>query len=264
MSKVEQYRDQFYNQGYLVIPSVLSLTECEELKEDLKQVAQKQGESKSLGIYKRMFEHSDNNLLLFMKEPIVSIAEAIIRDKHIVDQGCSENSVALQTHVIHNNGIIVPPGSAGISAWHQDDPPHFILKDDASANVHLPVLAFTANYYLSDVLRKENGPTVVIPGSHLYGKHCPSDLDESKYNVVHCTGPAGSVVLFNCQVWHRGSSNTSKQSRYVAQVTYGRRLVGHKYHPFMNYQLPERITNFVSDEPRLKRLVGFLNNGPYG
>jgi ectoine hydroxylase-related dioxygenase (phytanoyl-CoA dioxygenase family) len=72
----------------------------------------------------------------------------------------------------------------------------------------------------------------------------------------------GSVVLFNNQVWHRGGPNTSDVTRYITQVSYARRLVGHKYFPFMNYQMPEHV--FANANPRLKRLLGFLPTGAYG
>jgi len=45
-------------------------------------------------------------------------------------------------------------------------------------------------------------------------------------------------------------------------VTYGRRIIGHKYYPFMNYQMPEKV--FVNADDRLKRLLGFLDHGAYG
>jgi ectoine hydroxylase-related dioxygenase (phytanoyl-CoA dioxygenase family) len=75
-------------------------------------------------------------------------------------------------------------------------------------------------------------------------------------------GKAGSVTMFNCQVWHRGAPNQSERTRYITQVSYARRLVGHKYFPFMNYQMPEHVYQDAS--PRLKRLLGFLPRGAYG
>jgi ectoine hydroxylase-related dioxygenase (phytanoyl-CoA dioxygenase family) len=72
----------------------------------------------------------------------------------------------------------------------------------------------------------------------------------------------GSVVLFNNQVWHRGAPNTSSRTRVMTQITYARRFVGHKYFPFMNYQMPEHV--YEGANPRLKRLLGFLPSGNYG
>jgi ectoine hydroxylase-related dioxygenase (phytanoyl-CoA dioxygenase family) len=45
-------------------------------------------------------------------------------------------------------------------------------------------------------------------------------------------------------------------------VTFAKRLVGHKYYPFINYQMPEHC--YQNANPRLKRLLGFLSHGAYG
>jgi hypothetical protein len=45
-------------------------------------------------------------------------------------------------------------------------------------------------------------------------------------------------------------------------VSYGRKLIGHKYAPFMNYQMPEHV--YRDAGPRRKRLLGFLPSGAYG
>ena len=51
-------------------------------------------------------------------------------------------------------------------------------------------------------------------------------------------------------------------TRYITQVTYGRRMINSMYYPFMNYEMPEHV--YKDANPRLKRLLGFLNHGPYG
>ncbi|MDP6037966.1 MAG: phytanoyl-CoA dioxygenase family protein, partial [Candidatus Latescibacteria bacterium] len=149
-----------------------------------------------------------------------------------------------------------------------DDPPHYIVTDGKPPqNVHLPVLAFTCNYYLTDVTKIEHGGTEVIPGSHLIGQDArqvaksdewPKWEEKIRYNL----GKAGSVIMFNNQVWHRGGPNQSDRERYITQITYGRRFIGHKYYPFVNYTMPEHV--YRDADPRLKRLVGFLNHGAYG
>jgi ectoine hydroxylase-related dioxygenase (phytanoyl-CoA dioxygenase family) len=264
---IEELRDQFYAEGYVVIPSVLSSEECSELREDLKRIVVEEGARRHVGIYKRLFEKSNANLRLFMKEPVVSLAEAIIMDDYIcrTEGSFPNNDKTLQCHVIHNNGLVVSPNQEGINTWHQDDPPHFIVKHAMPpCNIHLPVLVLTANYYLNDVTTVDHGPTMVIPKSHLFGRRCPKDLNEKEHEVVHCTAPEGSVVMFNCQLWHRGSKNRSDVTRYVSQVTYARRIIGHKYQPFMNYQMPQHVVDQISTDPRWKRLAGFIDSGPYG
>ena len=68
--------------------------------------------------------------------------------------------------------------------------------------------------------------------------------------------------MFNNQVWHRGAPNASDRTRYITQISYARRLVGHKYYPFMNYQMPEHV--YEGADERRRRLLGFLPRGAYG
>ncbi|MEE2657634.1 MAG: phytanoyl-CoA dioxygenase family protein [Candidatus Latescibacterota bacterium] len=250
-SHIQDWVERFHRDGYLFIENVLPLDIVEILRHDL-DVALDDSPPNPKGViqlHPRMFERSTANLALFAMEPIVSFAEALI------DPTC---------HVIHNNSFRTPPGG-GITTWHQDDPAHYIVSHgEPPTNVHLPVLLFTANYYLTDVDTVEHGPTQVVPGSHLFGASPPTDLAGSAYeSKVHsCLGPVGSVVMFNNQVWHRGGPNASDQVRYMAQVSYARRLVGHKYYPFMNYAMPDRV--YRDADERLRRLLGFLPHGAFG
>jgi ectoine hydroxylase-related dioxygenase (phytanoyl-CoA dioxygenase family) len=248
--QIRAWVQQFHRDGYLLIQNVLPPDWCSELRGDLDRLL---GEHKKISkhceLRMRMFETSAANLRLFDLEPIVTFAEQL---------------VAPDCHVIHNNSFITLPGQ-GISEWHQDDAPHYLVTEgDAPMNVHLPVLLSTANYYLTDVSEPANGGTECIPRSHLFGKACPPDLKGTSYEALvdYNCAPAGSVVLFNNQCWHRGGPNTSQRTRYITQVSYARRLIGHKYFPFMNYQMPEHV--YKNADARLRRLLGFLPSGAYG
>jgi ectoine hydroxylase-related dioxygenase (phytanoyl-CoA dioxygenase family) len=253
-AQIQEWVEQFHREGYLVLHDVLPPDWCAEMCDDLDRVLDTEGnESRggSIELHHRMFEVSPRNLSLFDMEPIVTFAETLISD-------C--------THVIHNNSFRVRPGrEKGITRWHQDDAPHFLVTEgEAPTNVRLPVLLFTANYYLTDVETPDHGPTEVLPGSHLLGKRCPPTLEGTEWEskTVPCCGNRGTVVMFNNQVWHRGRHNLSDRVRYITQVSYARRLIGHKYYPFINYQMPEHV--YADANPRLKRLLGFLPHGAYG
>ena len=101
-------------------------------------------------------------------------------------------------------------------------------------------------------------------GTHLLGAPPPPSLEGTEWEdqIHYNLGEAGSVVMFNNQVWHRGGPNRSNRTRYVTQITYARRIVGHKYYPFMNYVMPEHV--YQNANPRLQRLLGFLDHGAYG
>ena len=251
--QIQSWVEQFHRDGYLFLPGVLTENTTTTLRADLDEALENRAPGSSgsrIELHPRMFETSPTNLSLFDMEPIVSFAEALI------DPTC---------HVIHNNSFRTPTGGAGLSAWHQDDPPHYIVTHgEPPTNVRLPVLLFTANYYLTNVDTVAHGPTQVIPGSHLFGATAQNPVEGTEYEqlVSSCLGPSGSVVMFNNQVWHRGAPNTSDRVRYMAQVSYARRLVGHKYAPFMNYLMPEHV--FAGADERRRRLLGFLPSGAYG
>lgn len=261
--------DFFHTHGFLVIPNVLNPEQCEVLKTDLDLGLKKtEGEKyrSSKKIVKRMFEQSQSNLALFALEPIVTFAEQLIGGAngtgYSMNDGIPNANVI---HVIHNNSFKLPPETDGLAknAWHQDDTPHVLSLDgNPLTNIRLNVLAFTVNYYLTDVLSPENGPTQVIPGSHLFGKLCYGDISGYEDKIHSCLGASGTAVCFNNQVWHRGSRNSSSVTRYITQITYAKRLIGHKYAPFMNYQMPSHC--YETADERLKQLLGFLPSGAYG
>ncbi|MFN6471929.1 MAG: phytanoyl-CoA dioxygenase family protein [Nostoc sp. SerVER01] len=267
--QLNKWIEYFHTNGFLVIPNVLTPEQCELLRNDLDETLKKtegKNSQKSKKIMKRMFEHSQQNLNLFALEPMVTFAEDLIGGAngtgYSIDDGIPNANII---HVIHNNSFKIPPETDGLAknAWHQDDTPHVISLDGKPlTNIRLNVLAFTVNYYLTDVLCEENGPTQVIPGSHLFGKLCDGDISGYEDRIYSCLGAMGSAVCFNNQVWHRGSRNSSSITRYITQITYAKRLVGHKYAPFMNYQMPSHC--YEQADPRLKQLLGFLPNGAYG
>jgi ectoine hydroxylase-related dioxygenase (phytanoyl-CoA dioxygenase family) len=238
--QIQEWVETFHQQGFLFLQNVLPSEWCAELRTDLDWA----------------LEHNPNGLnahnpklILAHMEPIVSLAEALI---------------APNCHVIHNNSFKTPH-SAGIDSWHQDDAAHYLVTHgDPPTNVRLPVLFFTANYYLTDVTEIEHGGTEVIPGSHLFGAAPPKVMEGTLWEkqIRYNLGNKGSVVIFNNQVWHRGGKNLSDRTRYITQVTYARRIIGHKYYPFMNYQMPEHV--YKDANPRLRRLLGFLDHGAYG
>ena len=173
------------------------------------------------------------------------------------------NSNSLTAHLIHNNAFIVPPGGRGQApSFHIDDPLHNIIIEGDEylpPNIRLPVLVCTYMIWLTDCETESNGPTYIVPGSHRFGKMVDPNLAESL--AIPAIGKAGTAVLINSQVWHRGCANTSDQPRETLQLTFGRRLIGHKFKTTMNYQMPSHV---LHNKPKhvLERF-GFLEGGAY-
>ncbi len=162
--QIGEWVEAFHRDGFLFIENILPLEMVATLKSDLENALEEHQDNGGgvIDLRCRMFEFSPANLALFDMEPIVSFAEALI------DDSC---------HVVHNNSFRTPVGK-GITTWHQDDPPHYLVTEgEPPTNVRLPVLLFTANYYLTDVPTVEHGPTQAIPGSQLFGAVSPPVME---------------------------------------------------------------------------------------
>ena len=61
-----------------------------------------------------------------------------------------------------------------------------------------------------------NGATVVIPRSHLWGGERLPERSEAEPVIM----PAGSVVYFLGTLWHGGGKNTSENTRLAMTVQY--------------------------------------------
>jgi ectoine hydroxylase-related dioxygenase (phytanoyl-CoA dioxygenase family) len=253
-TQIREWVSTFHRDGFVFIPDVLPPDTVRALREDLDRILPARGERMEHAT--RLFERSAANLALFDLDPVVSLAEAII--------GEDESHGAESCHVVMNNSFRVRDGG-GISGWHQDDSSHYkVTHGEPPTNVHLPCLMLTANYYLTDVPTLENGPGQAVPGSHLFGRKPPADLAGTPWEqrVHSCLGRAGGVMVFNNQLWHRGAPCTAKEPRVITQVGYGRRFIGHLYHPFMNYQMPEHC--YAGADARKRRLLGFKPHGAGG
>ena len=253
--KLEAWVETFHREGYLFLENVLPPDWCAELRDDLERALRDNPNglnsvSDRIRLSHRLFESSPANLRLFDLEPIVSLAEALI---------------APTCHVIHNNSFQSPPGG-GITSWHQDDPAHYLVTHgEPPTNVRLPVLFFSANYYLTDVTGVEHGGTEVIPGSHLFGATPPTELEGTPVGTPDPVQPRQGRAAWCCSTTRCGTGvdpTAATRTRYITQVTYARRIIGHKYYPFMNYTMPEHV--YADADPRLRRLLGFLPHGAYG
>ncbi|MCC5881579.1 MAG: phytanoyl-CoA dioxygenase family protein [Halomonas sp.] len=102
---------------------------------------------------------------------------------------------------------------------------HRIHRDVGS---FIPGYALRSNMLVMlDDFTEDNGATWVLPGSH----HYPDKPDEEVFNRYshQLLGKAGTVVLFNSYVWHRGGLNKTGENRTALTLSFGR--------PFLKPQL---------------------------
>lgn len=100
----------------------------------------------------------------------------------------------------------------------------------------------------------ENGATRVLPGAHRIPERPPEDYLLA--NAVHVTGTAGTVLLFDSNLWHAASPNRNGEPRRALTLTFTR--------PFMKPQIdfPALVGEGFSDDPRVRDVLGFRSRVP--
>ena len=170
-------------------------------------------------------------------------------------------------HVIANTAWRNPaghPGSHGGQHWHIDAGPHIPLPAGVRwpADIPHPVFAIGVHLYLIDC-QIEDGPTGVIPGSHVSGAHPPSaramddGLEHEGQGVVPLLVKAGDAGLFVSDIWHRRMpTREGDHGRFFLQAHYGRRDIAQRLLTTAqsNQLSPEAIARATTDRER--RVIG--------
>jgi hypothetical protein len=170
-------------------------------------------------------------------------------------------------HVIANTAWRNPagqPGSHGGQNWHIDAGPHVPLPEGVRwpADIPHPVFALGVHIYLQDCVI-EDGPTGVLPGSHLsgrpppLGRHLDDDLDFEGQRVTPFIVRAGDAGLFVSDIWHRRMpTRDGDHGRFFLQVHYGRRDIAQRLLTTAqsNQLSPEAIARAGTERER--RVIG--------
>ena len=219
----------FVDDGFLVMPNLVSPRQVEQLKTEATEIAC--GKYPCEGLQSLPLNTNPTDVLhrvLCIHQPhfISPVIEAHVRDAQI----CGVLSQITAAHLAHWDGsvkcmqsmlFVKPPGFQG-QAWHQDE--IYIPTRDRSL-----IGAWTA----IDDATVANGCLWVLPGSHRSGMLYPQrphgkpeEFDNSPESYgfddageVPVEVKAGSVVFFNGYLLHRSKKNRS--------TIYRRALVNH-------------------------------------
>lgn len=88
-----------------------------------------------------------------------------------------------------------------------------------------PFVAVTVLLYLDEV-RADNGPTRLVPGTHLHVHELPRSLRQvgaSHPEELRIEAPAGSCLVFNAHLLHGGTRNEGGGRRRALQGTFAAR-----------------------------------------
>jgi ectoine hydroxylase-related dioxygenase (phytanoyl-CoA dioxygenase family) len=144
--------------------------------------------------------------------------------------------------------IRLHPGEAA-QAWHTDDP--FYL----TPRPHPRTLGVTVIWAIED-FTADNGATEIIPGSQRWGDELP---DARGATGVAAVMPAGSALVFDAALWHRGGANRSRGTRLAISPQYCQ--------PYLRPQesqlliVPPDAARACS--PRMRAMLGYSIHPPF-
>ena len=244
----------FAREGYVALGNLLTPGEVRGLRERIDAIFD-DPESEKSGYHQgytllRMFERDNMFRDMMVREPIISLMEALLGpDCHLINDGVVRNE----------------PGQA-LAHWHVDDGLYFPVAEGMArhdARLTMPILGINVQILLSDVPSDEYGPTQVVPASHYAGRMPTQDNPSFEgRGPLSIYGKAGDVYLQNAQTWHRGATNTSNRRRYLYQIAYGPRRQSQRLYPYLNYKTPDHVLAGASE--RLLRVLGKHEMGAWG
>jgi ectoine hydroxylase-related dioxygenase (phytanoyl-CoA dioxygenase family) len=198
---VEEHRQRLARDGYTILERAIDDAARQRLIDALLRLEEEQG----FGFAKTSFEglrtvriynllaHGDAFWQVPLNERVLAVAEAAL-DAELLLSSLSS--------------ITLAPGQEG-------QPVHEDTQQIPLPRPHVPI-GINALWALTD-FTEANGATRVIPGSHLepeppvYGKD---------YDTIPAEMPAGSVMIFDSQLWHAGGANQTDQRRFALSCYY--------------------------------------------
>jgi ectoine hydroxylase-related dioxygenase (phytanoyl-CoA dioxygenase family) len=209
------YKNLLDTSGFVVIPNLISASECDLYKVLLEadyenyaklyqgaasvplgDLANKSGEKVVFNLHNKhlswfkLFQHPQILLLL----------------DHLLKAGSYNN---VEPYYLNNISARCP------------------LKDHPGQQLHLDSNLPGINYcivvnvlWMLDDFTNENGATRVVPGSHKWKEFaCDGLVHEDEIRI---TGSRGSALIFNANLWHGGTMNSTEQSRWAVALGYAR------------------------------------------
>lgn len=108
-----------------------------------------------------------------------------------------------------------------------------------------------------DDFTTDNGATVVIPKSHLWGDRAPTEVEASA--AIPAVMPAGSMLFFLGTTWHGGGANRTSASRMCVTAQYCAPWCRQQE----NFSLSVSRERVARSSEHMQRLLGYSIHPPF-
>ena len=236
--ETEEALERIDRDGYAILEGVLARDEIDALRASIEalEVGRPGGRNNFEG------EKTQRVYSLAGKgEPFLKLAEhprvVALLDRVLLPNWLLSNLQSIRIH----------PGETP-QPWHNDDGFYPIPRPR-------PTLALSAIWAIED-FTADNGATEVVPGSHRWRDERPDDDDP---RAVAAIMPAGSVIVFDAALWHRGGSNRSTRTRLAISPQYCQ--------PWLRPQESQLLvvppSKAAACSPRVRAMLGYSIHPPF-
>jgi len=226
--------------GYAIVANVLDPSFIETTRSAMydaqKKIRDSVGEERlrnagELGVLRLMLKHN-SHFFKFFEIPEV---HAVV------------NHTVSETAILHlQNGLVLPSFPKGEipsvfqNRFHQDFP-RILNGYMASVNTMFAIDQFT----------KENGGTLLVPGTHQQAQ--APDLDYLNANAIAVQCPAGSMIVFDSTLWHAAGANESGKDRLAINHQFTRSYIKQQ----IDYVRALGAEIVLSQQSRTQQLLGW-------
>lgn len=204
-SEIDARAEEIRRIGVTIVRDVLSKDDVDYMRIKLLEIYQLQ--VADMGGEANLYAINDANIV---RSPLAydPIFKDLAKNPKIlsVARACLGNNITLSSQV----GIINKPKVNNYQeGWHRElQYQHFTSSRSLAIQGLLAVDDFTT----------ENGGTFFLQGSHLF-EHFPSDDFVRNWEVQYKV-QAGSIIMFDAMVYHRGASNRTQHDRLAINNLY--------------------------------------------
>jgi len=228
--------EEIKRKGYAIIPNVFSVAEMKQAREYLYTIYEKQvSEVGGIDVLKKINDANIVRSPLVYNDIFVSIAAN--KDVLKVVRKILGNNVSLSSQV----GILNRPKFQNYQeAWHRElQYQHFTSSKPLAIQSLVAIDDFTP----------ENGGTFFLAGSHLFDEF-PSD-QYVRRNEIQVSASAGSTILFDSMVYHRGAANRTQTDRVAINNLYTLPII------HQQVDLARMLNGRFSTDPTHRQLFGY-------
>ena len=204
----QQEKDQLDNHGFLPLSGTLTSDQLGSLRTQVDELVKAEGDQ--AGLEFRQEEGAERLSDLVNKGAVFDICythpRVLAGIAHVLEADFKLSSLNYRAAL---------PGQG-----------HQALHTDWSEPVSAGQFRVCNSIWLLDDFTADNGPTRVVPGSHLRGTLPNDEMRDPAAphpDEVTLLAPAGTVVIFNSHLWHGGTLNRTTMRRRALHAYFCRR-----------------------------------------